>query len=76
MRVVDPFAIDTPSPRLVQQNTETTKHDERATYRPTYVLLVQCFLDLTDQLTNYVPSVTQLFDAIPEFAVWLSNVKY
>ena len=76
MRVVDPFAIDTPSPRLVQQNTETTKDDERATYRSTYMLLVQSLLDLTDQLTNYVPSVTQLFDAIPEFAVWLSNVKY
>ena len=76
MRVVDPFAIDTPSPRLVQQNTETTKHDECATYRSTYMLLVQRLLDLTDQLTNYVPSVTQLFDAIPEFAVWLSNVKY
>ena len=76
MRVVDPFAIDTPSPRLVQQNTETTKHDECATNRSTYMFLVQRLLDLTDQLTNYVPSVTQLFDAIPEFAVWLSNVKY
>jgi hypothetical protein len=58
VRVARSLVVDAPSPGLVQQNTETTKDDEGAAYRPTYTQLVLCssYVEVMTH-TNDVPCI-------------------